>query len=528
MLKYTDLNKLKSFQELRQTNPEELKKALNGNRIKEYDIKIEGHKVHYNYATKQINENHLKIFQNLSDEANLIEKYKEIINGNNINISENRKVLHHLTRGQLGTEVIENNENMRKFFQNELERIFEFAKQVQNGLIKSISGKIFKNVVQIGIGGSSLGPKALYTTIKNYANKKNLHLMKAYFISNVDPDEAEEILSVINLQETLFIIVSKSGNTLETESNMQFLIKKLEDNGINEYQKQIIIITSKGSMLALEKGYLEYFFMHDSIGGRFSPTSAVGLALITLCFTENTTKEILKGAHEVDKKALNKNVKENAPLLAALISVYESNILNYSSNCILAYSKAMENFYLHLQQLEMESNGKSVNRFGEKIDYKTVRIIWGGIGTDVQHSFFQMLHQGTEIVPMDLIGFSESQLKKDITIERISNNNKLKANLIAQIVAFSNGKEDINKNKNFEGERPSSLIYSKELTPYTVGAILSHYENKVMFEGFLLNINSFDQEGVQLGKTIAKKILKNNEAKDEIIESYKRLLQLQN
>ncbi|WP_421622546.1 glucose-6-phosphate isomerase [Borrelia sp. MN22-0132] len=525
MLKYINLNKLKNFQELRQTNPEELKKNLSEDRIKKYDIKIEGYQVHYNYATKQINETHLNIFQNLSDEANLIEKYKEILDGKHINISENRKVLHHLTRGQLGTEVIENNENMREFFERELKRIFEFAKQVQNGSIKSISGKVFKNVVQIGIGGSSLGPKALYTAIKNYAKQKNLHLMKAYFISNVDPDETEEVLSEIDLQETLFIIVSKSGNTLETAANMQFLIKKLENNGIKEYQKQIIIITSKGSMLALEQGYLEYFFMHDSIGGRFSPTSAVGLTLITLCFTENVTKEILKGAYEVDKKALNKNVRENAPLLSALISVYESNILNYSSNCIIAYSKAMENFYLHLQQLEMESNGKSVNRFGEKIDYKTVRIIWGGIGTDVQHSFFQMLHQGTDIVPMDLIGFSESQLKQDNTLEGTSNNDKLKANLIAQIIAFCYGKEDTNKNKNFEGERPAALIYSKELTPYTVGAILSHYENKVMFEGFLLNINSFDQEGVQLGKIIATKILKDNNLKDEIIKSYDRLLQ---
>ncbi|AHH03735.1 Glucose-6-phosphate isomerase [Borrelia nietonii YOR] len=172
MLKYINLNELKNFQELKQINPEELKKTLNKDRIKEYEIKIEGKHVHYNYATKQINENHLRIFQNLSDEANLIEKYKEIIDGKNINISENRKVLHHLTRGQLGIEVTENNENMRKFFEIELKRIFEFAKQVQNGSIKSISGKVFKNVVQIGIGGSSLGPKALYTAIKNYAKKK--------------------------------------------------------------------------------------------------------------------------------------------------------------------------------------------------------------------------------------------------------------------------------------------------------------------------------------------------------------------
>ncbi|WP_024653321.1 glucose-6-phosphate isomerase [Borrelia persica] len=524
MSNYNNLNKLKSFQELKQINPEELKKALNENRIKEYDIKIEGNHVHYNYATKQINEDHLRLFQNLSDEAHLIEKYKEIIDGKHINISENRKVLHHLTRGQLGTTVIENNENMREFFEGELNKIFAFAKKVQNGTIQNTNGKAFKNIVQVGIGGSSLGPKALYSAIKNYAKHKNLCKMKAYFISNVDPDEAEEILNELNLQETLFIIVSKSGTTLETASNMQFLIKKLKDNGINEYKKQIIIITSKDSMLALEKGYLEYFFMHDSIGGRFSPTSAVGLALITLCFTEDITKEILKGAHEVDKKALNKNIKENAPLLAAMISIYESNILNYSSNCIIAYSKAMENFYLHLQQLEMESNGKSVNRFGEKIDYKTVRIIWGGIGTDVQHSFFQMLHQGTEIVPMDLIGFSESQLKQDVILEGTSSNDKLKANLIAQIIAFSIGKENTDKNKNFQGERPSALIYAQELTPYTIGAILSHYENKVMFEGFLLNINSFDQEGVQLGKVIATQILKNDNSQDEIIKSYDRLL----
>ncbi|UER67876.1 glucose-6-phosphate isomerase [Borrelia sp. BU AG58] len=525
MLNYQNLNKLKNFQELAKIEPEALKKAITSERIKEYDIKIDGDAVNYNYATKQINETHLKIFQHLSDEANLVEKHRETVNGVDVNISEKRKVLHHLTRGLLGTEVTENGENMREFFEKELKRILEFAKQVQNGTIKSVKGKSFKNVVQIGIGGSSLGPRALYTAIKNYARKKNLYLMKAYFISNIDPDEAGEVLSDIDLNETLFIVVSKSGTTLETASNMQFLIKKLKDNGIEDYRKQITIITSKGSILALEREYLECFFMHDSIGGRFSPTSAVGIALITLCFTEHVTKEILKGAHEVDRRALNRNVKENAPLLAALISIYESNVLNYSSNCIIAYSKAMEDFYLHLQQLEMESNGKSVNRFGEKINYKTVRIIWGGIGTDVQHSFFQMLHQGTEIVPMDLIGFSESQLKQDVITEETSNNDKLKANLVAQIIAFSRGKEDKNRNKNFEGNRPSSLIYSKELTPYVVGAILAHYENKVMFEGFLLNINSFDQEGVQLGKIIATQILKKDGVENEIIKSYERLLQ---
>ncbi len=233
-------------------------------------------------------------------------------------------------------------------------------------------------------------------------------------------------------------------------------------------------------------------------------------------------KEILKGANKTDKKSLNKNVKDNAPLLAALISIYERNVLNYSSNCIIAYSKAMENFYLHLQQLEMESNGKSVNRFNETINYKTVRIIWGGVGTDVQHSFFQMLHQGTDIVPMDFIGFNETQLKEDVISDNSSSNDKLKANLIAQIIAFSKGKENSNKNKNFKGERPSALIYSKELTPYAIGAILSHYENKVMFEGFLLNINSFDQEGVQLGKILANQILKNNAFEDEVIESYSK------
>ncbi|MCD2379609.1 glucose-6-phosphate isomerase [Borreliella burgdorferi] len=524
MLNYKNLNELENFKILEGIAPEVLKTALTGKRIKEYDITIEGDSVHYNYASKQINETHLKIFQNLSDEANLIEKYKEVLDGEKINISENRKVLHHLTRGQIGKDVIEDNkENMREFFQSELEKIYNFAKQIHSGNIKSSNGKKFKNVVQIGIGGSSLGPKALYSSIKNYAKKHNLALMNGYFISNIDPDESEEVLSSINVDETLFIIVSKSGNTLETKANMQFLINKLKLNGIKEYKKQMVIITLKDSMLAIEeKGYLEYFFMHDSIGGRFSPTSAVGLILLTLCFTEKVAKEILKGANEADKKSLNKNVKDNASLLAALISIYERNVLNYSSNCIIAYSKAMENFYLHLQQLEMESNGKSVNRFNETINYKTVRIIWGGIGTDVQHSFFQMLHQGTDIVPMDFIGFNETQLKEDVISDNSSSNDKLKANLIAQIIAFSKGKENSNKNKNFQGERPSALIYSKELTPYAIGAILSHYENKVMFEGFLLNINSFDQEGVQLGKIIANQILKNDNFKDEVIESYSK------
>ena len=215
---------------------------------------------------------------------------------------------------------------------------------------------------------------------------------------------------------------------------------------------------------------------------------------------------------------------KNPAMLDALIGVYERNILGYGATAVLPYSQALSRFPAHLQQLDMESNGKSVNRFGEPIDYATGPVIFGEPGTNGQHSFYQLLHQGTDIIPLQFVGFKKSQMENDVEIQESTSQQKLGANVAAQIIAFACGKEDENKNKNFEGGRPSSIIIGEQLTPEALGALLSHFENKVMFQGFVWNLNSFDQEGVQLGKVLAKRVLAHDT--DGALKAYSELLDI--
>ena len=234
--------------------------------------------------------------------------------------------------------------------------------------------------------------------------------------------------------------------------------------------------------------------------------------------------EFLAGAAEIDKAAKNKDLLKNPEMLDALIGVYERNVLGYPSTAVLPYSQALSRFPAHLQQLDMESNGKSVNRFGEPVDYVTGPVIFGEPGTNGQHSFYQLLHQGTDIVPLQFIGFKNNQIGTDVVIQDSTSQQKLCANVAAQIVAFACGKEDENRNKNFEGGRPSSIIIGEQLTPKTLGALLAHFENKVMFQGFVWNVNSFDQEGVQLGKVLAKRVLAHET--DGALKVYSDLLNI--
>jgi len=223
---------------------------------------------------------------------------------------------------------------------------------------------------------------------------------------------------------------------------------------------------------------------------------------------------VLAGAHEVDVISRQKDIRKNAALMDAMLGVYLRNVLHRPMTAILPYSQALIRFPAHLQQLDMESNGKHVNRFGQKVAYATGPVVFGEPGTNGQHSFYQLLHQGTDIVPLQFIGFKKNQYGKDIVIEGSTSQDKLDANLAAQIVAFARGKDDANPNKQFEGNRCSSLIVGEQLTPKALGALLAHFENKVMFQGFVWNLNSFDQEGVQLGKILAKKVLSGCQGDD--------------
>lgn len=484
---------------------EELASADAEKRIGEYSVPMAAG-LSYNYAAKQVNEQILKTMQELSDEAQLIEKFEALYNGAVINTGEKRMVLHHLTRTQLGKDVSADGVNKREFYLNEQKKIAEFAEKVHSGKITNEKGEKFTDVCQIGIGGSDLGPRAMYLAIENWAKANNTHLMDAHFISNVDPDDAAAVLASLDISKTIFILVSKSGTTLETLTNESFVKEYIKKAGL-EVSKHLIAVTSETSPLAHNSDYMQAFYMDDYIGGRYSSTSGVGGAVLSLAFGPKVFADFLDGAAEADKSATNKDIRKNPALLDALIGIYERNVQDYPSTAILPYSQALSRFPAHLQQLDMESNGKSVNRDGKPIDYVTGPVIFGEPGTNGQHSFYQLLHQGTNIIPLQFIAFSENQTGKDVVIEDSTSQKKLCANVVAQIVAFACGKKDEDPNKTFDGKRPSSLIHGKQLMPKALGALLSHFENKVMFQGFVWNVNSFDQEGVQLGKKLAKTVL---------------------
>ena len=489
-------------------------------RVKNYSVPMAAG-LTYNYAAKQVDDKVLEALVKLAEGTQLAEKFEAVYNGEVINTGEKRMVLHHMTRGQLGDAVVADGVDKRGFYVEQQKKIAELANKVHSGEITNAAGEKFTTVVQIGIGGSDLGPRAMYLALENWAKVNNTFKMEAKFISNVDPDDAAAVLNNIDVKHSLFILVSKSGTTLETLTNESFVKDALKNAGLDP-SRHMIAVTSETSPLAKSDDYLAAFFMDDYIGGRFSSTSGVGGAVLSLAFGPEVFAQFLDGAAEEDRLAQNRDVLANPAMLDALIGVYERNVLGYQNTAVLPYSQALSRFPAHLQQMDMESNGKSVNRFGEPVNYSTGPVIFGEPGTNGQHSFYQLLHQGTDIIPLQFVGFKNSQMGRDVVIQDSTSQQKLCANVAAQIVAFACGKADENRNKNFEGGRPSSIITGEQLTPQALGALLSHFENKVMYQGFVWNVNSFDQEGVQLGKVLAKKVLAHDT--DGALKAYSDLL----
>ena len=509
MVNWKNLDALASYEALGKVEKVDLVKVMTGEngaeRVAKYSVPMaEG--LAFNYAAKAVDDTVLAALADLAKEAQLTEKFAALYNGEMINTGEKRLVLHQLTRGQLGDAVVADGVDKRAFYTEQQDKITAFANKVHAGEITNAAGEKFTTVVQIGIGGSDLGPRAIYLALENWAKKNGTLKMEAKFISNVDPDDAAAVLKSIDLAHSLFVLVSKSGTTLETLTNESFVKDALKNAGLDP-AKHMAAVTSETSPLAQSDDYLAAFFMDDYIGGRFSSTSAVGGAVLSLAFGPEVFAQFLDGAAAQDVLAKNENLLENPAMLDALIGVYERNILGMGCTAVLPYSQALSRFPAHLQQADMESNGKSVNRFGEPVNYVTGPVIFGEPGTNGQHSFYQLLHQGTDIIPLQFIGFKNSQCGMDVVIEDSTSQQKLCANVVAQIVAFACGKDDEDLNKKFEGGRPSSIIVGDMLTPGAMGALLSHFENKIMYQGFAWNVNSFDQEGVQLGKVLAKKVL---------------------
>ena len=480
MNQWKNLDELSSWQQTAACGRVDLTKAMAGSegseRVAKYMAPMAAG-LKFSYAAKQVDDGILESLCSLAKEAQLAEKFAELYNGAVINTGEKRLVLHHLTRGQLGGDVIADGKNKRAFYTEQQQKIAEFAGKVHRGEILNEKGEKYTTAVQIGIGGSDLGPRAIYLALENWARKNGFFRMEAKFISNVDPDDAAAVLASVDPAKTIFILVSKSGTTLETLTNEAFVKDALQKAGL-ETGRHMIAVTSETSPLAGNSDYMAAFFMDDYIGGRYSSTSSVGGAVLSLAFGPEIFARFLEGAAEEDRLSASDDPMKNAAMLDALIGVYERNALGYPATAVLPYSQALSRFPAHLQQLDMESNGKSVNRRGEPVNYSTGPIIFGEPGTNGQHSFYQLLHQGTDIIPLQFIGFVNSQAETDVTIQGSTSQQKLCANVAAQIMAFACGKQDENRNKNFAGNRPSSIIIGDQLTPEALGALLSHIEKR--------------------------------------------------
>ena len=457
------------------------------------------------YATQRVSDEVMDALQALADEAGLVETFRAMKGGALLNRiegfdSENRQVLHTASRDVFAEPPAAPEASARA--RAELDKLRAFLHDLNRGRLVNAQGKPFTTMVQVGIGGSDLGPRALYLALKAHAVEGR----SARFIANVDPDDAAEVLQGLDLSRTLVNIVSKSGTTLETLTNERLVCAALERAGLDP-ARHLVAVTGEGSPMDDPSRYLRSFHMFDSIGGRYSATSMVGAVTLGFALGMEAVLDILRGAHEMDLAAEEPDIRRNLPLLMALLGIWNHNFLGCRTVAVLPYSQALSRFPAHLQQCDMESNGKSVTRRGEPVRWLTGPVVWGEPGTNGQHAFYQLIHQGTEVVPVEFIGFRRSQYGEDIEVYGTSSQQKLVANMLAQSLALAAGKRDANPNRAFPGNRPNSVLIAERLTPRTMGALLALYEHRIAFQGFCWNINSFDQEGVQLGKVLATQLL---------------------
>jgi glucose-6-phosphate isomerase len=427
----------------------------------------------------------------LADEVGLKEAIHAQFSGQHINETEDRSVLHTALRDfdAMPQEVSET-----------LQRMKSFSEQLNSGTWKGHSGKSITDVVNIGIGGSDLGPDMVCEALRYYKTALNVH-----FVSNVDGDHVMETIKDLDPERTLFIIVSKTFTTQETLTNAQTIRKwfltKAPDSGISRHF--VAVSTNLKSVEEFGIASENIFPMWDWVGGRFSLWSAVGLS-IACAVGYDHFEQLLKGAHKMDKHFRATEFKENIPVVLALLSVWYNNFFEAESECIVPYSQYLSKLVAYLQQGIMESNGKSIDRNGNSVSYQTGTIVWGSTGTNAQHAFFQLIHQGTKIIPADFICFTES------LYGNADHQNKLIANCLAQTEALMQGtygSEVDNSFKKFDGNKPTNTILIKKLSPENLGSLIAMYEHKLFVQGVIWNIFSYDQWGVELGKKLAKNTL---------------------
>lgn len=495
----------------------------NPNRFDEFSVKRENYL--FDYSKNLMNAKTLELLLNLAEECELKDAISKMFSGDIINETENRAVLHTALRDFSDKEILVDGQSIKPEIHKVLNQMKEFSEKVISGTHKGFTGKEITDVVNIGIGGSDLGPVMVVSALKHFKTRLNVH-----FVSNVDGNHIAETLKNLDPETTLFIVASKTFTTQETMTNANSAKDWFLKSGKNEDVAKHFVALSTNIASVKDFGIAEenIFQFWDWVGGRYSLWSAIGLSIVLAVGYENF-EQLLKGANETDVHFQTADFAENVPVLMALIGIWYRNFYGAASVAILPYSQYLDRFAAYLQQCDMESNGKCVDRNGEFVEYETGPIIWGEPGTNGQHAFYQLIHQGTELIPADFIAYAKSP-------NQVSDHQeKLLANFFAQTEAMAFGKTEdeveaelkaANKSESeiefllnykvFHGNTPTNSLLIIELTPFSLGQLIALYEHKIFVQGVIWNIFSFDQFGVELGKVLAGKILPELENKEKI------------
>lgn len=496
----------------------------NEHRASEMTIKWEDFYV--DYSKNRMDTKTLALLLELAEETQLKLAIDKQFQGNVINETEGREVLHTALRNPKSAKVMVEGQDIMPEIHEVKAKIKDFTASVVNGTKKGYTNKAFTDVVNIGIGGSDLGPAMVVDALQYYKNHLTTH-----FVSNVDGDHVNEVLKKLNPETTLFVIVSKTFTTQETLSNAntikEWFLKSGKESDIAKHFVAVSTNIENVKSFGIDENNI--FPMWNWVGGRFSLWSAVGLS-ISLAVGYSNFDALLAGAHDMDEHFKSEDFESNIPVILALIGVWYTNFFESESEAVIGYSQYLNQFATYLQQANMESNGKSVDRNGEKVTYQTGNIVWGEPGTNSQHAFFQLIHQGTKLIPADFIGFAKS------LHGNADHQDKLMSNFIAQTEALLNGKsaevvnnefenqgvdnavkEQLTPFKIFEGNKPTNTILINQLTPKSLGKLIALYEHKIFVQGVIWNIYSYDQFGVELGKQLATKILNELNSNDKII-----------
>ncbi len=473
--------------------------TLNPQRFEQYSLSAGG--VFFDYSRQRISNDVLTRLLALSEQTNAMGKFEEMVSGKPVNVTEQRAALHTAARDYADplTGVMAMVPDVRGQIAAVNRSIENFANNVRSKKITGSSGKPFTDAVVVGIGGSYLGCEFVYSALK----VSHEPAIRLHFLANVDIDNFKSVIESIQPDTTLWIVISKSYTTTETMANLEQVRHYMQQHQLAPKQ-HLVTITAKGSPGDDPANpVLDSFHMFDFIGGRYSVTSAVGALPLSLAFGFDLFQRFLGGCRLMDAHALNAPARENIPLLSALISIWNAHFLNYPAQAIIPYCSGLSRLAPHIQQLYMESLGKGADINNDPVNYPTGVIIFGEPGTCAQHSFFQLAHQG-QAFPIEFIGVIHPAFKGRQALSKgVTNHQELWANMIAQANALAMGREDQDPARYCEGNRPSSTLVIPDLSPQSIGALLSYYEARTVFEGFVLGLNPFDQFGVELGKVLA-------------------------